>query len=68
MAFELIRLDPKHISIEQMRMWMGSLNLLIGVSYATSFWVLFRIELTEFRSRWAGYETYSRSQMMILLN
>ncbi|MFQ6625285.1 hypothetical protein Gotur_005419 [Gossypium turneri] len=43
-------------------------NLVIGKQYATSFWVLFWIVLTEVRSRWAGYETHSRSRMMILSN
>ncbi|KAG8497119.1 hypothetical protein CXB51_008269 [Gossypium anomalum] len=104
MAGELIRLDNKHISVDQMTMrggdprrtlfifhaesvlslwktytcnwdyrWMGTQSpgphhLLIGEPYATSFWVLYRIKLTEVRSRWDGYETHSQSRIMIRLN
>ncbi|MBA0786772.1 hypothetical protein Gotri_026164 [Gossypium trilobum] len=45
----------------------GPFNLLIGKSYVTIFWVRFWIIFTEVRSRWAGYETHSRSQGMIRL-
>ncbi|MFQ6668535.1 hypothetical protein Gotur_034145 [Gossypium turneri] len=34
---------------------------------ATSFWTLFRKKSTEVGLRWAGYETHSRSRMMIQL-
>ncbi|MBA0638369.1 hypothetical protein Godav_025437 [Gossypium davidsonii] len=44
----------------------GPFNLMIGERYVMSFWVLFRIILTEVGSRLAGYETHSRSRMMIL--
>ncbi|MBA0819816.1 hypothetical protein Gohar_003757, partial [Gossypium harknessii] len=40
----------------------GPFNLLILELYATIFWVQFRIIFTEVESRWAGYETHSRSQ------
>ncbi|MBA0868300.1 hypothetical protein Goshw_011414 [Gossypium schwendimanii] len=39
----------------------SSLNLLIGEPYVTIFWVRFQIIFMKVRSRWAGYETYSRS-------
>ncbi|MBA0706269.1 hypothetical protein Golax_018391 [Gossypium laxum] len=42
-------------------------NLLIGEPYVTIFWVRFWIIFTEIGSRWAGYETHSRSQEMIRL-
>ncbi|KAH1046808.1 hypothetical protein J1N35_037592 [Gossypium stocksii] len=47
---------------------LGSHHLLIGEPSVTSFWVLFRIILTEVRSRWASYETHFRSRIMIRLN
>ncbi|MBA0776650.1 hypothetical protein Gotri_011615 [Gossypium trilobum] len=42
-------------------------NLLIRESYATIFQVRFRIIFMEVGSRWAGYETHSRSRGMIRL-
>ncbi|MFQ6638848.1 hypothetical protein Gotur_015522 [Gossypium turneri] len=52
--------------------WMGlhspsPSNLLIGELYVTIFWVRFQIIFTEVGSRWAGYETHSRSRGMIRL-
>ncbi|KAH1038693.1 hypothetical protein J1N35_040436 [Gossypium stocksii] len=67
MAGELIHLDNKHISVEQMKISPGPFNPLIGEPYATSFWVLFRIILTEVRSRWVGYETQFRTRELIRL-
>ncbi|KAK5784868.1 hypothetical protein PVK06_039407 [Gossypium arboreum] len=46
----------------------GPHHLLIGEPYTTSFWVLYRIKLTEVGSRWDGYETHSRSWIIIRLN
>ncbi|MBA0802838.1 hypothetical protein Gohar_013108 [Gossypium harknessii] len=45
----------------------GPFNLLIREPYATIFWVRFRIIFTVVRSRWACYETHSRSRGMIRL-
>ncbi|MBA0867262.1 hypothetical protein Goshw_028825 [Gossypium schwendimanii] len=42
-------------------------NLLIGEPHATIFWVQFWIIFMEVESRWAGYETHSRSRGMIRL-
>ncbi|MBA0797093.1 hypothetical protein Gohar_007816 [Gossypium harknessii] len=45
----------------------GPFTLLIGEPYATIFWVRFQIIFTDVRTRWAGYETHSRSREMIRL-
>ncbi|MBA0661786.1 hypothetical protein Goklo_006036 [Gossypium klotzschianum] len=46
---------------------LGPFNLLIGELYATIFCMQFQIIFMEVESRWAGYETYSRSWGMIRL-
>ncbi|MBA0770295.1 hypothetical protein Gotri_018951 [Gossypium trilobum] len=46
---------------------LGALNLLIGESYVTIFWVRFWILFTEVESIWTGYGRHSQCWGMIRL-